>query len=189
MRPGAGSLLISSATLVDPNFARSVVLLLDSDPLGGALGVILQRPSETPVGEVLPGWQDMITEPPVLFVGGPVSLDSALGVGLLRDDREPATGWRTLTDTPAGAIGMVDLDSSPEDLVGHLAALRIYAGYAGWGAEQLEGEIEEGSWYVVPAAPADLFSRHPERLWLDVLRRQPAPLSMLATMPTDANLN
>ena len=65
----------------------------------------------------------------------------------------------------------------------------MYAGYAGWGAEQLEGEIAEGSWHVVPARDTDLFSRLPDQLWGDVLRRQPPPLSMLATLPEDANLN
>jgi putative transcriptional regulator len=84
---------------------------------------------------------------------------------------------------------MVDLDSSPDDFVGRLTALRVYAGYAGWGADQLDGEIADGSWHVVPAAESDPFTPSPNRLWRDVLRRQPPPLSMLATLPEDASLN
>ena len=187
MQPAPGSLLIASAMLVDPNFSRCVILVLDSDP-NGSLGVILNRPSEVPVGEVLTPWQDVTSEPGVLFRGGPVELNAALAVGSLRggpDGADTPAGWRPLT----GSLGIVDLDSSPDDFLGLLTALRVYAGYTGWGAEQLDGEIDEGSWHVVPAAPTDAFSSSPERLWGQVLRRQPPPLSMLATLPEDANLN
>ncbi len=183
MRPAAGSLLIASATLADPNFARCVLLVLASDE-NGSLGVILNRPTEVQVSEVLPTWQDMATAPDVLFQGGPVELNAALAVGSVRGD-DPIMGWQPMT----GTIGIIDLDGAPEDLLGRLAALRVYAGYTGWGDGQLEGEIEEGSWHVVSAQPGDLFTATPDRLWRDVLRRQPTPLSMLATMPEDANLN
>jgi putative transcriptional regulator len=183
MQPAPGSLLIASATLVDPNFARCVLLVLDSDA-NGTLGVVLNRPSDTSVGDVLGPWQDMTSQPDVFFRGGPVELNAALALGSLRQG-DALAGWRPLT----GSLGMVDLDSSPDDFLGRLTALRVYAGYTGWGAEQLDGEIAEGSWHVVPAAETDLFSSDPDRLWREVLRRQPSPLSMLATLPEDANLN
>jgi putative transcriptional regulator len=187
MHPAPGNLLIASAALADPNFARCVVLVLDSGD-AGTLGVILNQPSQTPVGAVLDRWQDMVAPPGVFFRGGPVELDAALGVGALRleagaDDRP--LGWQELS----GSLGLVDLDGSPDDLLGHLRGLRVYAGYAGWGAGQLDAEIAEGSWHVVPSLPSDLFSDHPDRLWAEILRRQPSPLSMLATLPPDANLN
>jgi putative transcriptional regulator len=163
MQPIAGSLLIASATLADPNFARCVILVVDSDA-NGSLGLVLNRPTDTPVGEVLDQWQDMTTEPDVLFRGGPVELNAALALGSLRA-APPPSGWQPLT------------------------GLRVYAGYTGWGANQLADEIEVGSWHVVPATETDLFSSAPDRLWGDVLRRQPPPLSMLATLPADANLN
>lgn len=188
MQPASGSLLIASATLVDPHFARCVLLVLDSDP-NGSLGVILNRPTDVPVGEVLTPWQDVTSEPGVLFQGGPVELNAAIAIGSLRPDAQSSgdtpSGWQPLT----GSIGIVDLDSSPDGFLGRLAALRVYAGYAGWGAEQLDDEIAGGSWHVVPATETDPFSRAPDRLWGDVLRRQPPPLSMLATLPEDANLN
>jgi putative transcriptional regulator len=188
MQPAAGSLLIASATLVDPHFARCVLLILDSDP-NGSLGVILNRPTDVPVGEVLTPWQDVTSEPGVFFQGGPVELNAAIAIGSLRpgaaESGDTPPGWQPLT----GSIGIVDLDSSPDDFLGRLTGLRVYAGYAGWGAEQLDDEIAEGSWHVVPATESDPFSRSPDRLWGDVLRRQPPPLSMLATLPEDANLN
>ena len=182
-----GSLLISSATLVDPNFARCLVLVLDSDA-DGSLGVILNQPSDTPVAEVLDAWEPVLSDPAVFFRGGPVEGNAALALGELAgpDGTEPLPGgWRPL----AGGLGLVDLDEPPEEYVGRLSGLRVYAGYTGWGAGQLEGEVDEGSWHVVPAVPADLFTADPERLWYDVLRRQPTPLSLLTTLPADANLN
>ena len=156
MQPASGSLLIASAMLVDPNFARCVLFILESND-EGSLGVILNQPSETPVGEVLAPWQDVVNPPGVFFRGGPVDLNAALALGSLLDEDEPPPGWRTL----AGSLGMVDLDSSPDDFLGRLNGLRIYAGYAGWGAGQLDAEIAEGSWHVVPARHGDLFSASP----------------------------
>ncbi len=191
MQPAAGSLLIASATLADPNFARCVLLLLDSNE-DGSLGVILNRPSQTPVAEVLDAWQDMVSPPAVFFRGGPVEGNAALAVGMLAAraaGAEEPSGWQPLW----GVLGMVDLDSSPEDHLGRLTGLRVYAGYAGWGAGQLEAEIVEGSWHVVGTGPEvlqhDLFSDRPDLLWRRILRRQPPPLSMLATLPDDTSLN
>lgn len=186
MQPAPGSLLISSSTLVDPNFARCVLLVLDSDA-NGSLGVILNRPTEVPVGDVLTAWQDLTSEPGVFFQGGPVELNAALAIGSLRESPEsdPLAGWQPLT----GSLGLVDLDCTPDDFLGRLAALRVFAGYSGWGAGQLDGEIAEGSWHVVASAAGDPFSSAPDLLWREVLRRQPPPLSMLATLPEDANLN
>ena len=188
MHPAAGSLLIASATLADPNFARCVLLLLDSDA-NGSLGVVLNRPTQVSVGEVLTPWQDVTTEPGVFFQGGPVELNAAIAIGSLRpeslDGDDLPFGWQPIS----GSIGIVDLDSSPGDFLGRLSALRVYAGYAGWSAAQLDGEIAEGSWHVVSAAATDPFCREPDRLWGEVLRRQPPPLSLLATLPEDANLN
>jgi putative transcriptional regulator len=182
---GAGSLLVATPLLVDPNFDHTVVLLLDVDE-NGALGVVLNRPSPVPVHEVLPGWADVLAGPDVLFQGGPVGTDSALAVAdvPLDGDEEPV-GFRRLF----GATGIVDLDTPTEIMAPALTHLRIFAGYAGWGSGQLEAEIEEGSWYVVPALPGDLFGADPERLWSRVLRRQPGELAWVSTRPVDPTLN
>lgn len=183
MQPARGSLLISSATLQDPSFARSLVLVVDSDD-DGSLGVILNRPSATPVGEVLSAWSDVTTAPQVLFSGGPVEGNAALALARLSGPRRP-DAWQPLTPT----IGVVDLDRPAEDYVGLVSAVRVYAGYAGWGAGQLDREIEEGSWHLAAAEDHDLFSTTPDTLWRQVLRRQPGEVAMLATMPEDASLN
>ncbi|GAB3768626.1 putative transcriptional regulator [Nocardioides ginsengisegetis] len=183
----AGMLLVATPALLDPNFADTVVLLLDVDE-NGALGVVLNRPSGVPVAEVLADWGDVVAEPEVLFHGGPVSTEGALAVALLRADDDVPVGFRAV-DGAEGRLGLVDLDTPVELVDGSLDGLRIFAGYAGWGAEQLEGEIEEGSWYVVPALAPDVFRCDPTDLWRDVLRRQPGELAWNSTRPVDPDLN
>lgn len=182
----AGRLLVATPQLADPNFERTVVLVLDHDE-SGSLGVVLNRPSPVRVDDVLEGWGELVAEPGVLFHGGPVSTDSALAVGRLTDsaegDSEPV-GFRRLF----GATGIIDLDTPTELLDDAIEGMRVFAGYAGWGVGQLAAEIEEGSWYVVPHEPADLFG-HPDSLWSRVLRRQPGELAWVSTRPADPTLN
>lgn len=180
----AGMLLVATPALLDPNFADTVVLLLDVDD-DGALGVVLNRPSGVPVSEVLEGWGELVAEPEVFFQGGPVSTQGALAVATLRTEDDVPVGFRALD----GRLGLVDLDTPLELLEGSLEGLRIFAGYAGWGAEQLVDEIEEGSWYVVPGQVADVFRLDPADLWRDVLRRQPGELAWHSTRPIDPELN
>ena len=177
-------LLVATPALLDPNFADSVVLLLDVDE-NGALGVVLNRPSGVPVADVLADWSEVVAEPEVLFLGGPVSTEGALAVALLRTEDDVPVGFREV----AGQLGLVDLDTPVELLGGSLQGLRIFAGYAGWGADQLDGEIAEGSWYVVPSQPLDVFRIDPGELWRDVLRRQPGELAWHSTRPVDPDLN
>lgn len=180
----AGMLLVATPALVDPNFADTVVLLLDVDD-HGALGVVLNRPSVVRVAEVLADWGEVVAEPEVLFRGGPVSAEGALAVATLRAEDDVPVGFRAVE----GRLGLVDLDTPVELLEGSLEGVRIFAGYAGWGAEQLVGEIEEGSWYVVPSQLRDVFRGDPTDLWRDVLRRQPGELAWNSTRPFDPELN
>jgi putative transcriptional regulator len=183
MEPATGSLLIAAPTMADPNFARTIVLLLDAGE-SGALGVVLNRPTDLEVVDVLEPWADLVAGPGVLFQGGPVETDAAIAVATVTADDEPV-GWRRVF----GSTGLVDLDAPVELLSDAVSALRIFAGYAGWGVGQLEAEIEEGAWYVVPAEPQDPFLLDPGRLWSHVLRRQGGQLAMLATMPSEPGLN
>ncbi|MFE9948698.1 YqgE/AlgH family protein [Streptomyces sp. NPDC005531] len=178
-----GRLLVATPALADPNFDRAVVLLLDHDE-EGSLGVVLNRPTPVGVGDILVSWADLTAEPDVVFQGGPVSLDSALGVAVIPGDEGPL-GWRRVY----GAIGLVDLEAPPELLAAALGSLRIFAGYAGWGPGQLETELTEGAWYVVESEPGDVSSPRPEQLWRAVLRRQRSELAMIATYPEDPSLN
>lgn len=178
-----GRLLVATPALADPNFDRAVVLLLDHDQ-EGSLGVILNRPTPVEVGDILEPWAGLSGAPDVVFQGGPVSLDSALGVAVIPGDEGPL-GWRRVH----GAIGLVDLEAPPQLLAAALGSLRIFAGYAGWGPGQLESELDEGAWYVVDSEPGDVASPHPEKLWRAVLRRQRSELAMIATYPDDPSLN
>jgi putative transcriptional regulator len=178
-----GQLLLSTPRLVDPTFARAVIFLLDHDD-DGALGVIINRPSQLPLSTVLPTWSVLATAPPLLFSGGPVAPESALAIGLSLGDG-PGEGFRRLS----GSYGLVDLDADPALVLADLVGLRIFSGYAGWGSGQLESELAEGSWYLAAATPGDLLDPEPERLWRSVLRRQPGELAYVATFPDDPTMN
>ncbi len=180
----AGRLLVATPALEDPNFRRSVVLLLDHDE-EGALGIILNRPSEVAVGEVLDRWAPLVTGEPVLWVGGPVGTDSALGVVRLPDRQEPE-GFRAV---PAAGLGLVDLDLDPTVLSPSLTNVRIFAGYAGWAGDQLEEELADGGWYLAEAEAGDPFTADPDRLWRQVLRRQGGDLALVSTYPDDPSDN
>lgn len=123
-----GQLLVATPRLVDPNFARSVILLLDHDE-DGALGVVINRPSELPLVAVLPTWSDAVTDPAHLFHGGPVAVDSAVAVGVA-SGLEPATsdGFQPMV----APFGLIDLDSDPDVVASQIVGMRIFSGYAGW---------------------------------------------------------
>jgi putative transcriptional regulator len=178
----AGKLLVASPKLVDPNFHRSVVYLCGHDE-NGAFGVIINRPlTDVDVADHLPGWRAAASEPKVLFAGGPV--EPSVALGLARPGRTPAPDeWTLLHD----GLGLVNLGSSPDEA--GVAEIRVFVGYAGWSAGQLEGEIEEEAWFVVDSTPADPFSPDPAGTWRAVLRRQRGKLAMFAFHPPDPTMN
>jgi putative transcriptional regulator len=173
----AGSLLVASPVLMDPNFHKTVVLMLQCDA-DGAVGVVLNRPSEEPVESHLPEWVRHLEDPPVVFVGGPV--DRAVAIGVVRSDRpsEP---------TAVNGVGMVDLASDPAAATP--GPVRVFSGYAGWGPGQAEAEVAEGAWFVLEARAEDVFTSTPAELWSAVLRRQGGRLAMWATFPLDPSMN
>jgi putative transcriptional regulator len=160
-----------------------VIKLLDHGE-GGALGVIINRPGDAPLIEVVPPVADIASSPAVLFAGGPVEPRAAIALGVTVGGAS-GDGWRPLTPP----LVTVDLDSDPDVLASSLRELRVFAGYAGWSSGQLEGEIADGAWYVVEALPDDTFNDVPDQLWSNVLRRQPWPLCAVATAPFDPTLN
>jgi putative transcriptional regulator len=185
----SGRLLAASPHLGDPNFRRTVVLVVEDDLAEGTLGVVLNRPTEVRLDHVLQPWTSLASGPQVIFRGGPISPTSALALALVHGTDEPV-GWRSLDGTPVmSRIGLVDLGAPPQLLEGGIASMRVFAGYAGWGAGQLRDEIAEGAWYVLPGDPGDAFAADPERLWQSVLRRQGGDLALVATFPDDPALN
>ena len=187
--PKAGRLLLATPLLRDPNFRRTVILVVEHEVTEGTLGIVLNRPTKVPVGKVLEEWTELATDPSVVFRGGPVAPNSPLALALVPGKEEPL-GWRALDGAPALArLGLLDLGAPPGGLAPAIESLRVYAGYAGWSPGQLEAEIDEGAWYVLTAEPGDVFAAEPERLWSDVLRRQEGNLALLATYPDDPSLN
>ena len=180
----AGRLLVATPELTDDLFARSVILVLQHDE-ETAEGVVLNRPLDASIDDVLPGWQEGATEPARVFQGGPVQLDSAIGLVGVPGDSSPPPGVKRLF----GAIALVDLDAPQEIVRPEVSALRIFAGYSGWSAEQLADERRAGGWYVVEAELGDVFDGDPATLWRRVLRRQEGPLRWVSTYPSDPDLN
>lgn len=185
-RVRAGTLLLANTDLFEPTFRRSVIYVVEHND-GGTLGVVLNRPSETAIYNVLPQWTDLAAKPKTMFIGGPVKRDAALCLGILRvgADPEGVEGLRHV----AGRIVMVDLDADPEMIAALVEGVRIFAGYSGWTIGQLEGEIERDDWIVLSALPSDVLLQPRVDLWSRVLRRQPLPLAMLATHPIDLSRN
>jgi len=177
-----GRLLVATPAIEDGPFLRSVVFLLDHDQ-DGALGVIVNRPLDSDVDDVLPDWAGLVNAPVCLFDGGPVAMDSALALGVIADTAPPF-GWRQMS----GRVGLVDLEG-PLPGTGDFAGLRVFAGYAGWGSGQLEEELEGGAWLVVAAEDDDLLSPQPETLWREVLRRQDDDVRFWTTFPDDPSAN
>ncbi len=190
MAPAAGRLLVATPMLTEATFHRTVVYLLEHDE-GGTIGVVINRPSHTPVGHVLPDWQEVVADPGVVFTGGPVQPDGALCLGLTV---EVPAGPGQFPDAGAlrpvvGGVCTVDLDGDVELLAAMTTRLRVFAGHSGWAGGQLADELAEGAWWVVEGQALEVFSPQPQQLWKSVLLRQPPPLRFMATYPNDPTLN
>lgn len=181
-----GTLLVASPGLSDPNFRRTVVYVVEHRDRG-SLGVVLNRPGDVDVRDVLPAWAPLTSEPRSVFIGGPVDARTALCLATLRTGT-PIAGIPGLVAVRSPVV-LVDLDSDPARLAPRLRGLRVFAGYSGWDAGQLAGEIARGDWIVVPGLPDDVTTPWHADLWGRVLRRQGTPLALLATFPAEVGLN
>jgi putative transcriptional regulator len=184
VRPG--SLLVAMPALADPTFAGTVVYVLDHSD-SGTLGVVLGRPSQVEIRDVLPGWCDLAVSPGVFHVGGPCETDTALCLATCPDTtQDDDSPLRRVVDD----VYLVDLDREPDELRDDLTGLRVFAGYAGWSRGQLAGEIAEGAWACVPGRADDVLSQAsgPE-LWRSVMGRQTGRLAVLSTAPADPSVN
>lgn len=184
VRPG--TVLLASTDLIEPTFVRSVVYIIEHND-AGSLGVVINRMSQTAVHNLLPQWTDLAASPRALYVGGPVKQDAALCLGVARPGAD-ITGFPALRPVD-GRVVLVDLDADPDDLTDVLEGVRIFAGYAGWGIGQLDGELEQDSWLLASALPRDVLAPPAVDVWSDILRRQPWPTPLLATHPIDVTVN
>lgn len=173
----AQRLIVATPALLDPNFRRAVVLLLEHND-DGALGVVLNSPSDIPVGKVLPQWDEFVSEPKVVFLGGPVRPEAAMALALR--GLEDTAAWQPVL----GPLGMVDLQAEPAEVAGRVHHLRVLSGYAGWGAGQLEQEIEQGAWFTADVAPEDVLAADTRPLWRQVLIRRGGMYRTVTENPT-----
>ena len=171
----SGHLLLAAPSLFDPNFRRTVVLITEHSE-EGAMGLVLNRPTETEVSDAVPDLADLADDVDVVHAGGPVQPDAVVALGDFEEPEEAGTPvW--------GTLGLLD----PERPDPALRRLRVYAGYAGWAPGQLDAEIEEGAWISVPAAPDDPFTE--DDLWTTVLQRKGGAYALMVSMPIDPTLN
>ena len=180
--PLSGRLLVATPLIADGTFDRTVVAVLEHGE-GGALGLVLNRPSTTAVLDPLPGWDRLAAHPAVVFVGGPVEQQRAIALARHRPGEEvdPALGERF--ESVIGDVGTLDLAIDPDAVGGAIEAVRVFSGYAGWGPDQLEGELAGGAWWVVDGQPDDVLCERPEQLWRSVLGRQEGDLARFAALP------
>jgi putative transcriptional regulator len=161
-----GMFLIASRGLVDPNFSESVVLLLEYDDKG-ALGLIVNRPTDLQLTDLLPDIDELKERTDVVYVGGPVSKNRI--VLLMRSDQHPREAGRVFADTYV---------SSSMKTLKHAVALsreggtfHAYIGYAGWGPGQLDGEVARGDWHISPAEEGMVFDRASEEIWPELIEK------------------
>ena len=175
-----GHYLIAAPSLLDPNFARAVVLIAEHSE-EGAMGVILNRASETTVAEAVPEL-DGLAGADLVHVGGPVAPESVVVLGEYADPDEAGL-------LVCGHVGLPGVDDELDDLDRATRRVRIFAGHAGWGPGQLDAELEREDWIVEPAVPEEIFTGDPEGLWSAVLARKGGQFALVARMPLDPSLN
>ena len=169
-----GNLLIAAPSLFD-YFRRTVVLVLEHTP-DGAMGVVLGRETETRVADAVPPLAELADDDDVVYLGGPVAPEAVVALGDFDDPAEAGT-------QVVGSLGTLDPDGANDSL----RRMRVFAGYAGWGPGQLDGEVEHDAWIVQPADPADPF--RDGDIWSDALGRKGGRYRLMATMPADPSLN
>jgi putative transcriptional regulator len=177
-----GQLLIASPALFDPNFRRTVVLITEHNE-DGAMGIVLNRPSETAVADGAPPLQGLVEDGAIVHVGGPVE---PAAVTVLAEFEDPDDAAAVVL----GDVGFVRADAELDDLAGATRRARVFAGYCGWSPGQLEAELEgDDSWIVSRPRPEDVFADESEDLWSTVLRRKGGQFAIVALMPLDPSVN
>jgi len=175
-----GHLLISSPSLHDPNFRHTVVLIGHHDGESAA-GIILNRPTELAVADATPPLAELAGHGAKLFEGGPVEPQQPVLVAELKGSAQ--------LDLPIFEnIGFLT-DELDEVVRASVLQARIFAGYSGWGAGQLEAELQGDAWIIEPARATDVFTDDPGSLWRRVLERKGGVYRRVAMLPKDPRVN
>lgn len=186
VEPEPGMLLVAAPGMFSADFARTVVLALEHDA-DHTLGVVLNRRSEVALANVMPGWSELAAKPQAVHIGGPISPESAVGLGVTKTGVDISAS--PFFNRLANRLVLVDLNASPTDVADDVEGIRIFAGYAEWSPGQLDDEIARGDWFVTPALPSDVVAGAGADLWGDVMRRQAMPLPLFATFPANLEDN
>ena len=159
-----GVFLIASERLRDPNFAQSVVLLLEYDATG-ALGLIINRPSGVALASALPDVEGLGARTDTLYLGGPVGRNQLFL--LVRSASRPEDAEPVVGDVYS-SVSLATLRSLLSD---DGAEFHAHAGYSGWGPGQLDGEVLRGDWYVTPADALTIFEQSSEEIWPTLMEK------------------
>ena len=181
MESARGQLLIAGPALLDPNFWRTVLLVVEHSE-EGALGVVLNRPSETTVLDAVAQLEDLVDADDPVFIGGPVQPSSVIVLAEFEDPSDAAL-------VAFADVGVLGTGSSLEELAAGVRRARAFVGHAGWGPGQLDGELERGDWIVEAARREDAFAEDPKQLWGTELTRKGGSYALLARMPPDPSVN
>jgi putative AlgH/UPF0301 family transcriptional regulator len=160
----AGSVLVAAPHVTERDLQQAVVLVLRHDPPKGTVGVRLNRPSRHRPA-VSPAWRDLLSEPGVIFDGGPVSngaSDGYIAIVLLRPDEAPPVRFQAVHER----LGIVPLTTDPATLELTVRGARLFSGYLGWGPGQLEEDLDSGALVRVPHPAHTLLPSHPLDMWL-----------------------
>src|SRR5206468_533150 len=175
----AGSLLVAHPNMLDPNFRRTVLFISEHDPSEGALGVIINRPLDRQVA-------DLVTDTPPtgladvpVFLGGPVGKNQLMFA---------AFEWKKGDGVKLSHnVSMAQPSAAPGEK--DLVTICAFVGYAGWGAGQLESEVQQNAWLLQKANPSLLKLNRLPNLWFDIMRSLGPWYKMLAAAPDDPSLN
>lgn len=184
--PAPGQLLVAAPGMNSPEFARSVILVVEHNELM-TFGVNLCKRSELAVINVLPEWLNAVAKPQALYIGGPLNQQSVVGLAMTQQgvdiEKEPQL------NKLAPRLAHVDLRSEPEEIAALVDGMRFFAGYVEWAPGQLNEEIQRGDWFVAPALAQDVITPGAADLWSDVMKRQQMPLPLYSTFPADIRDN
>jgi len=169
VKPSTGKFLIASRQLLDPQFAETVVLLIEYNQRG-AMGIIINRPSELKLSAVLPEIQVLGERPDTIYLGGPVAKNQLL---LLIRTSSPPEGSRLVFEDIHVSSSQAVIKRMIKNPEGE-ERFRVYAGYAGWAPGQLDNEIATGGWHVLRADAETVFDKSASEIWPDLIHRSSA---------------
>ena len=181
MDSARGQLLIAGPTLKDPDFWRAVVLVVEHTE-DGALGLVLNRPSQSKVGEAVPQLVALTDPDDEVLIGGPVNRSAVIVLADFEDRHDAAL-------IAFDNVGVLSSDAAFDLETAGVRRARVFAGHSGWGPGQLDGELDRGDWILEPANYGDAFTQTPEQLWQTVLERKGGSYALVARMPEDPSLN